>query len=153
MFDSPSTRDFVFSHSKNLTKVSNGGQRMHGLRLDYPATLSSDYRSLDAYGAKIRMEVGAGFKRNIRYNDDDLGLVMDINFPQNPQKWIRVSSKIARENGLVTSANGDEEARELIRESLSQVDQVATGSNAVPVNEREKQWRTPTTNNLGEPMT
>ena len=145
-FDSSSTRDFVFSHSKNLSKESNPN-RVHGLRLDYPAHLGSDYRALDGYGAKLRREVGTGFRRNIRFNDDELGLVMDINFPKNPDKWIRVSPKLARENGS-NMIEGEDQARELIKESLSG-NSALSGVNAIPVD----RWRMPTTNNLGEPMT
>ena len=135
IFESPATRDFVFSHAKNLAKLPaalNGGgnsRGAYGLRLDYPAHLSSEYRALDAYGAKMRNMTGKGFKRNIRYNDDEMNLYMDINFPDQ-DKWIRVSAKMAKEEKIQSTVENEEEARRMIKERLSRVKPWLTGANA-----------------------
>ena len=135
IFDSSATRDYVFSHAKNLAKLPaalNAGTNSrgaYGLRLDYPAHLSSDYRALDAYGAKMRSIAGKGFKRNIRYNDDEMNLYMDVNFP-GQDKWIRVSAKMAKEERTSTTVEDEERARKMIKERLSKV---LTGANAEPV--------------------
>ena len=146
LFDCTSTRDYFFSHAKNLS--SSLRRESVGLRLDYPAYLGSDYRALDAYGAHLRKQAGTGFRRNIRFDDDTLGLHMDVNFPSNPGKWIRVTPKLAKEHRDVATVEGEDDARKLINESL--FPRVASGANSVPIN---TDWRVPRTNNLGEPMT
>ena len=159
IFDSAATRDLVFSHAKNLAKIAPPAKRESlGLRLDYPAHLGSDYRALDAYGAQLRAKCEKGFRRNIRFNDDEQNLVMDINFP-NQTKWIRVSAKMAKEERVLTTVDDEEEARKLIKLGLdSQTGPSAlTGANSVPVGNgqnqnRQESWRNPTHNNLGEEM-
>ena len=118
VFDSPSTRDFVFSHGKNLAGESKeSGKPTNGMRIDYPAHLGSDYRALDSYGARLRKEAGTGFRRNIRFNDDEMGIYMDIKFPDQ-EKWIRVTPRMAKANRGETTIKGEEEAMSRIRESL-----------------------------------
>ena len=91
---------------------------------------------MDSYGARLRREIGTGFRRNIRYNDDDMGLVMDINFPNNPKKWIRVTPKIARENRIANTVESEAEARVLIQESIAGA-QILSGANSVPIVPRD----------------
>ena len=150
-FHSASERDYVFSHAKNL--ANSVGPRKNGLRLDYPAHLGSDYRALDSYGARLRREAGEGFRHNIRFNDDEMGLFLDINFGKE-SKWIRVTPKMAKEQRDEMTVEGEEEARQMIKAGLQNAGSasagVLSGANAAPVAGTD--WRLPRTNNLGEPM-
>ena len=155
VFDSSSTRDFVFSHGKNLAAdPATGTKSTHGMRLDYPAHLGSDYRALDSYGGKLRKDVGQGFRRNIRFDDDEMGLFMDINFPEQ-EKWICVTPKMAREKKGENTVRGEAEAAALIDAALEGI-VVVSGANSQPLPQsnsfQSEVWRQPKTNNLGEPM-
>ena len=73
------------------------------MRLDYPAHLGSDYRALDAYGARLRTRIGQGFRRNLRFNDDDMGLYMDVYLPKQKQ-WVRVDMDLVKEDNAGRAA-------------------------------------------------
>ena len=150
IFDTTSTRDFVCSHSKNLGKLGPGLNRLEfGLRLDYPAFLGSDYRILDAYGAKLRRRFGQDFKRNMKFDDDLMALYLDIKLPN--KRWIKITPKLAREDRSIEAANNDSEARKLIEESMKEIpeenqEEMITDANATPLGEKQKKnneqgWR------------
>lgn len=140
MFDSVSTRDFVFSHAKNLGKIPKVDRANFGLRLDYPAHLGSDYRMLDSYGARLRSKFGEGFKRNLRFDDDEMRLFMDICLPRQ-EEWIRVSAKMARDDKAPTAVKDEEEARKKIAAGLENLP-VLTGANSEPMDmERNQSMR------------
>ena len=134
---------------------ASGGRGKYGLRLDYPAHLGSEYRSLDAYGAKLRNQSQKGFRRNIRFNDDEMSLVMDVKFPSQ-EKWIRINAKIAKEQKGISAVSEEEEVKKMITAGLQSGPPALTGANAEPVSMEgivNESWRTPRTNNLGEPLT
>ena len=101
------------------------------MRLDYPAHLGSDYRALDAYGARLRSRFGQGMKRSIKFNDDEQTLYMDICLP-NSEEWIRVTVGMAKEDRGNNTTLNENEARRKIQEGLSLLP-VLTGANAAPV--------------------
>ena len=81
---------------------------------------------------------------------------MDVNFPTRPDKWIRVTPKIARDSRDTSTVEGEEDAKLQIREALmiSGPGNPASGANALPLPKSPcNEWRTPNTNTLGEPMT
>ena len=134
VFDSSSSRDFIFSHSKNLAAANSGPERGIGMRLDYPAHLGSNYRALDQYGASLRKKVGAGFRRNIKFNDDEYDLYMDINFPANKDRWIRVTPRMAKESRGTSNVESEAEAKDLIKQSLHGTGAgILTGANTTPL--------------------
>ena len=131
IFDTVSTRDYVFSHAKNLAKLSPIDRKLNGMRLDYPAHLGSDYRVLDAYGAKLRSRFGEGFRRSIKFNDDEMSLYMDICLPRK-EEWIRVTAGMAKEDRGTATIEDEETARRKIQEGLNMLP-LLTGANSVPV--------------------
>ena len=133
IFDTPSTRDFVFSHAKNLGKVEKAQRDNFGMRLDYPAHLGSDYRALDAYGAQLKNKFGDGFRRNVRFNDDELCLYMDIFVPQT-KEWIKISAAIAKEERKMGNEITEEETKKKIRGLLERnANAMLTGANLTPL--------------------
>ena len=92
-FVDASTRDFVISHAKNL---QTGRENQHGVRLEYPDFLGDDFRILTKFGAKMRQKMGEGFKRNVKFNDDEMSLYVDVKFP-NQDEWLAVTPEVARE--------------------------------------------------------
>ena len=102
------------------------------MRLDYPAHLGSDYRALEAYGARLRGRFGQGMKRSIKFNDDEQALYMDICLPNSGEEWIRVTARMAREDRGNNTTLDENEARRKIQEGLSLLPTL-TGANAAPV--------------------
>ena len=122
------------------------------MRLDYPAHLGSDYRVLDAYGARLRGRFGEGFKRGLKFNDDEQTLFMDICLPGS-NEWIRVTPAMAKEDrGSITIEN-ENEARRKIQEGLSRLP-LLTGANSIPVQPSDNNqnlrniWSGNATNNI-----
>ena len=150
IFDTTSTRDYVFSHAKNLSKLPLIDRQNNGMRLDYPAHLGSEYRVLDAYGARLRSRFGEGFRRSIKFNDDEQVLYMDICLPRT-EEWIRVSAGMAKEDRGAATVEDESEARKKIQEGLGRLP-ILTGANSTPVqtNTGEQQlrniWGTTNTN-------
>lgn len=85
IFSDAETRDFVLSHAKNLAGNANAG-----IRIDVPQHLIGIKRTFDEYGYILKGELGVGFKRNVRFDDTNETLVMDIYYPQD-KKWDRIS--------------------------------------------------------------
>lgn len=129
-FESVASRDFIFGHAKNLSKVPVGQRDTYGMRIDYPAHLGSDYRALDSYGASLRTKFGSGFRRNIKFDDDELALYMDICLPRT-EEWIRVSAGLAKEEKKTYASYNEEETRKKINNGLREAEKnVLTGGNA-----------------------
>ena len=148
IFDTVSSRDYIFSHAKNLGKIPKESRLLRGLRLDYPAHLGSDYRALDMYGAKLKGKFGDGFRRNMRFDDDIQGLYMDIFLPAS-KEWVRVSANMAKEERNVLNEFNETESRKKIQDGL-RLSSILTGANALPVVPAQEEalrdiWNAPTT--------
>ena len=107
------------------------------MRLDYPAHLGSEYRALDAYGANLRTKLGVGFRRSIKFSDDDMSLYMDIYIPE-AKEWIKVTANMAKEQRNFAKIDGEKEAQRKIDAFLNKAG-VASGANSVPVFDRNSQ--------------
>lgn len=110
-FVDASTRDFVISHAKNLSGDSGGSV---GIRLEHPDFLGEDFRVLAKFGARMRQRNGEGFKRNIKFNDDEMTLYMDIRLPGQTD-WMSVSADIAREACREEEEKKAESVKRLLR--------------------------------------
>ena len=72
-------RDVVASHGKNLSAyVDDEGQPTAGMRLEYPSHLGRSFRDLEWYGREMRIRHGPGTRRNVKFNDHDRSLHIDI---------------------------------------------------------------------------
>ena len=89
VFADNETRDYVQSHAKNLA-----GKKDYGLRLEVPPHLLGVKRTFDEYGYVLKEEIGEEFKRNVRYDDANETLCMDVYYPD-ADKWERLTHRQA----------------------------------------------------------
>ena len=95
-FQDKFARDAVAAHGKNLSDfIDSTGLPTAGTRLDYPAFLGTAFRLLDWYGKQMRDRHGKGTRRNIKYDDDEENLYLDVCLPSQDY-WHRVSPDEAK---------------------------------------------------------
>ena len=131
-------RDYVASNGRNLGEYRNqDGVATAGMRMNYPDHLGPDFRALEWYGARMREMHGPGLKRNIRFDDDVLGLCIDIKMPH-LEEWLRVTPDMAKEYKSKQITPQANQARRLLEtppttasRPLSQLP--ATGANCTPL--------------------
>lgn len=81
-------RDVVAAHGKNLSAYTDEkGWPTAGMRLEYPSHLGRSF--LDWYGREMKMRHGPGTRRNVKFNDDDRSLYIDICLPKE-EHWHRI---------------------------------------------------------------
>ena len=90
-----STRDMIFSYAPNLAKHRNQ-PCPPGIRIEYPDSLRGEFQILEKYGAMMRGELGASFKRSIKFDDGTNGLRIDVCFPGDTT-WTKIPTEVARE--------------------------------------------------------
>ena len=56
-----------------------------------PTHLGGVYKTLLQYGHNMRQKHGTEFKRNIRFDDAELSLAIDIKLPGKDSKWVSVT--------------------------------------------------------------
>ena len=107
-------RDLVSSHGRNLADyVDSTGLPTAGIRMDYPAYLGVAFRSLDWYGKQMRDRHGKGTRRNIKFDDEEEGLYIDVCLPQQDY-WHRITPEEARKYKIKV----DQERTSMSRKSL-----------------------------------
>ena len=96
-FSSVFARDRVSAHGKNLRPYFDEQDRpTAGMKIDFPPFLSKTFRILEWYRAEMRRNHGPGTRRNIRFNDDDLSLYLDVKLPGDDH-WHRVEQDMAED--------------------------------------------------------
>ena len=70
------------------------------MRIDVPTTLLNAKREFDQYGYTLRNELGADFKRNLRYDDANRTLVLDVKYP-GTTKWERITYEQAKRGNRI----------------------------------------------------
>ena len=60
-----------------------------------PAHLSGVHKTLLQFGHNMRQKHGPEFKRNVRFDDTELTLCIDIKLPGSGSKWVTVSHEHA----------------------------------------------------------
>ena len=85
-------RDVVKSYANKLAKWEGKA----GLRLDVPPHLKGSFRILTEHGLAIRQLYGKDVKRNIKFDDRNENLMMDIKLPTS-LAWQNVTIEQARE--------------------------------------------------------
>ena len=97
LFTDQEIRDFVLSHARNLSgHIDSNKKPTAGVRIEVPTHLLNVKRSFDEYGYMLKMELGNSFKRNVRYDDTNRTLVMDVKYPGEGNKWDRITYEQAR---------------------------------------------------------
>ena len=89
-FDSKETRDMIKSHASNLANYRDEA----GMRLHLPNHLQKDFKALMGLSYDLKQK-NAGLKRNVKFDEDDLGLFMDVQFKKDGQ-WKRIKPDQAR---------------------------------------------------------
>ena len=89
-------RDIISAGGKNLADyIDTEGFPTAGVRLDYPAHLGSSFRTLDWYGKEMRDKHGRGTRRNIKFDDDEESLYLDVCLP-GEEYWHRITPEAAK---------------------------------------------------------
>ena len=97
VFKTVAIRDQVAKCAKNLGgHIDLSGKPLAGIRLEIPENLMGDFRTLQRYGFYLKKLHGFGLKRNIKYNDEKLGLQMSVRLP-NKLEWLTVDPSMAKE--------------------------------------------------------
>ena len=95
VFKDVAIRDMVMSYAPNLAKT-NGLPQSSGIRMEIPPHLLGVFRTLDDHGHMLRGRHGQGVKRNIKFDDGEMSLYMDLRLPGD-NSWMRVDYEMARE--------------------------------------------------------
>ena len=86
------TRDRICSYARNLGPfVDADGKPTAGVRMYVRTHLGGVHKTLLQYGHNMRQKHGQDFKRNIRFEDAELSLAIDIKLPGKSSKWVTVS--------------------------------------------------------------
>lgn len=81
-FEDKYARDTVAAHGKNLADfIDEQGLPTAGTRIDYPSHLGTTFRALDWYGKEMKERHGRGTKRNMKFDDNEETLVLDVCLP------------------------------------------------------------------------
>ena len=111
-FSSVNSRDYVMSHASNLgTWVGDDNMPTAGARLEIPAHLLTDFNDLLGYGRMLRIKHGEGFKRQVKFDDKNKALYMDVRLPS-AEEWLLVDVEMAQEHRSSTKAMRVRNARE-----------------------------------------
>ena len=92
VFANVDVRDRVASYARNLA-----GRKEAGVRMDVPAFLGGVHKTLLQYGHSMKNKYGVEYKRNIRFDDPEHTLVIDMKTGKN-QPWITVGYRRALED-------------------------------------------------------
>ena len=96
IFSDKFARDVVMTHSKNLAPFNSPESGpTAGTRFEYPPHLGNDFRTLNWYGSEMRKRHGLGTRRNVKFDDEDESIFLDICLP-GEDAWHRVSPMMAR---------------------------------------------------------
>ena len=91
VFLTKTVRDNVSAHGKDLACFKdNDGWPTAGLRIEYPAHLAMDFRTLEWYGREMRLKHGRGTRRNIKFDDEEEMLYIDVCLPDT-DFWHRIT--------------------------------------------------------------
>ena len=131
-FATPALRDSIKGSGYKL----EGKQA--GIRMEIPNFLKSDFHVLQSISYKMKM-AHPGLKRSVKFDDEHLGLILDIQIPG--QDWRRIRPDQARAAGAANPAlirSGPQELSgnmiaNTIREGHDAAPSPLTGANATPL--------------------
>ena len=93
----PWARDHIASKGRLLSEyVDQENRPTAGIRMDVPDFLAADFKTLDRYGLRMKNTHGKGTKRYIKYDEPNLGLILELRMPGD-FTWLRITPSMARE--------------------------------------------------------
>ena len=103
------------SHVKNLSNhADDDPENRPGTRIDYPEFLGRDFRLLETFGARMRARLGEGFKRCVKFDDDNMRLYLDIKLPES-REWTSITPEIAQEAKLEEDRKKSDSIKRIIQ--------------------------------------
>lgn len=115
LFTDVAARDRVSSHGRSLANYQNeDGTPSAGMRIEYPDHLGYSFRCLDWFGKDLKNRFGNGLRRNIRFNNDNQNLCMDVRFPDT-DRWERISAQVAIDEKKAFDEENDTALRQRLR--------------------------------------
>jgi hypothetical protein len=123
-FESVSDRDMIKGAAFRLA-----GKHDHSIRLELPNHLLSQHRLLSSAAQKLRQS-SQGSRTNVRFDDDNLGLVLDYRTKQD-LNWKRLYPEEARQVGQMQDQSVA--TSRATAEECSQLLTAPTGANALPI--------------------
>ena len=92
----PLARDHLMTKGPMLAKyITEEGKPLAGIRIDIPDFLSSDFKTLEGYGARMRRINGKMTKKYVKL-DDNYGLYLHLRLP-GEDTWLRITPSLARD--------------------------------------------------------
>ena len=92
VFSDVDTRDRICSYARNLGQfVDSSGKPTAGVRMYVPTHLGGVHKTPLQYGHNLKQKHGQDFKRNIRFEDAELTLAIDIKLPGKSSKCVTVT--------------------------------------------------------------
>ena len=104
VFVDTETRDRVQSYAKNLASYIVNGKPTATVRPDVPMHLGGVHKTLLQYGHALKGRYGAGFRRNIRFEDAEHTFCIDVCL-KNGGDWITISYERALEDRKQSNVN------------------------------------------------
>ena len=96
IFKAAETRDEVIGASAKLApRVDAHGKPTAGIRIEVPAALRVDFRTLHRFGQQLRNRHGAGTRRHVKFDDVSRSLYLNVKLPGD-ERWSRVEVELAR---------------------------------------------------------
>ena len=112
-------RDLIMSHAVNLaTAIDAEGKPTAGVRIDVPQHLNGQFQDFLAYGRALHKTHGRGFKRHVKFDDQDECLYMNIKLP-NTEEWLYVDHAMAMESRKMRLQRNTAITRERLTSSQS----------------------------------
>ena len=98
VFKAQRGRQSIVRKSRLLGRYVNTETRQptEGFRMDIPDYLATDFRTLEDTGYQLREEYGDELRKYIKYDEDTLGLYLEVRFPAD-NRWTRITPLLARE--------------------------------------------------------
>ena len=108
VFADVETRDRYASYARNLSEwVDNENKPTAGVRHDVPSFLGGVFKALMQYGHAMKRKYGADFKRNVRFEDAELTMCIDVRFPYEDE-WTSVGYERVLEDRRANRETGND---------------------------------------------
>lgn len=124
------TRDMIFSYASNLARYKDNHDRP-GIRLDIPDQLKGTFSDLERYGAGLRKKLGPELKRNIKFEDGNKSMYIDVLFPGDTT-WTKIPHTLAKEQLDEQDARTTVSARERLSSINSMPSPQSDASPTIP---------------------
>lgn len=122
LFKDVETRDMVMSFAPNLAKTNNTDSPA-SIAMDCPLHLVNIFKSFERHGGHLRRLHGRELKHNIRFDDCNMSLIMQIRLP-GEREWFKVDISSVREDNL----NEDRQMAALARSRIASCSSISGDS-------------------------